>query len=48
MMVPVKQAKCDCCKEIRDCVVLSASSDEKGEPRIVCEKCNHIKETKDV
>jgi len=34
--------KCDCCGKEAECVVVSSSADGKGEPRLVCEDCNHL------
>lgn len=33
---------CYCCQETKECLAVSATSDGKGEPRLVCKKCNYI------
>jgi len=35
--------ECYCCKEIKQCRVISSTSDGKGEPRLVCERCYKLK-----
>lgn len=44
MSVKKYTKECYCCKKVKECICISASSDEKGEPRLICKDCNCIGE----